>query len=234
MKRFVAIFVTVLTVFVSEAEGQKSASQQLPMMHMSGLLRLVETVPLPGDGYMDHLAVDVNSERLFISGEAAKSIITVDLRAGKVIHVTQGLSAMPKKPFYIPETNEIWATVTDSSVVAISGTTYEVTKTVKLSGYGDPNKGADNAAYDPAAHLIYACVEVFEDFGGSGRPEAIVARSTSLTRKRPSWWAALSSRAVIRRASQSSHRGNGCTSPWEILWEVTAMSRSSISKNAPW
>src|SRR5713101_8098612 len=169
MKRFVAIFVTVLTVFVSEAEGQKSASQQLPMMHMSGLLRLVETVPLPGDGYMDHLAVDVNSERLFISGEAAKSIITVDLRAGKVIHVTQGLSAMPKKPFYIPETNEIWATVTDSSVVAISGTTYEVTKTVKLSGYGDPNKGADNAAYDPAAHLIYAGVEVFEDFGGSGQ-----------------------------------------------------------------
>src|SRR5216683_206781 len=169
MKRFVAIVVTVLTVFVSEAEGQKSASQQLPMMHMSGLLRLVETVPLPGDGYMDHLAVDVKSERLFISGEAAKSIITVDLRAGKVIHVTQGLSAMPKKPFYIPETNEIWATVTDSSVVAISGTTYEVTKTVKLSGYGDPNKGADNAAYDPAARLIYAGVEVFEDFGGSGQ-----------------------------------------------------------------
>src|SRR5260370_17332125 len=60
-------------------------------------------------------------------------------------------------------------TLTDSTVVAISGTTYEVTKTVKLSGYGDPNRGADNAAYDPAAHLIYAGVEVFEDFGGSGQ-----------------------------------------------------------------
>src|SRR6266852_1594024 len=169
MKRFVAIFVTVLTVFVLRSAGQHSASQQLPMMHMSGLLKLVETIPLPGDGYMDHLTVDVKGQRLFISGEAAKSLITVDLRAGKVIHVTQGLSAMPKKPFYIPETNEIWVTLTDSSVVAISGTTYEVTKTVKLSGYGDPNKGADNAAYDPAARLIYACVEVFEDFGGSGQ-----------------------------------------------------------------
>jgi DNA-binding beta-propeller fold protein YncE len=169
MKTGFAIFVTLLTFFVSRADGQESVNQQLPMMHMSGLLNLVETIPLPGDGYMDHLTVDVKGQRLFISGEAEKSLIAVDLHAGKVIHVTQGLAAMPKKPFYIPETNEIWVTLTDSSVVAISGTTFEVTKTVKLSGYGDPNKGADNAAYDPAAHLIYAGVEVFEDFGGSGQ-----------------------------------------------------------------
>src|ERR1700681_1156980 len=169
MKMFLAIFVTLLTAMVSRAQAQKSVSQQLPMMHMSGQLHLVETIPLPGNGYMDHLTVDVKGQRLFISGVAEKTIIAVDLRAGKVIHVTQGLAAMPKKAFYIPETNEIWATLTDSSVVAISGTTYEITKTVKLSGYGDPNRGADNAAYDPAAHLIYAGVEVFEDFGGSGQ-----------------------------------------------------------------
>jgi len=169
MKRFLAILVTLLTVFVSQAQGQQSTSQQLPMMHMSGILGLVETIPLPGDGYMDHLTADVKGQRLFISGEAAKSLMTVDLRAGKVIHETKGLSAMPKKPFYLSDTNEVWMTLTDSTVVAISGTTYEVTKTVKLSGYGDPNRGADNAAYDPAAHLIYAGVEVFEDFGGSGQ-----------------------------------------------------------------
>ena len=169
MKRFLAILVTLLTAFVSKAQNQQATNQQLPMMHMSGILGLVETIPLPGDGYMDHLAADVKGQRLFISGEAAKSLIAVDLRAGKVIHETKGLSAMPKKPFYLPETNEVWMTLTDSTVVAISGTTYEVTKTVKLSGYGDPNRGADNAAYDPAAHLIYAGVEVFEDFGGSGQ-----------------------------------------------------------------
>jgi len=159
----------MLTAFVSKVQGQQSTSQQLPMMHMSGILGLVETIPLPGDGYMDHLAADVKGQRLFISGEAAKSLIVVDLHAGKVIHETKGLSAMPKKPFYLPETNEVWVTLTDSTVVAISGTTYEVTKTVKLTGYGDPNRGADNAAYDPAAHLMYAGVEVFENFGGSGQ-----------------------------------------------------------------
>src|ERR1700737_5453934 len=138
MKRFLAILVTLLTAFVSRAQGQESVSQQLPMMHMAGILGLVETIPLPGDGYMDHLTVDVKGQRLFISGEAAKSLIIVDLAAGKVIHETKGLSAMPKKAFFLPDRNEIWVTLTDSSVVVISGTTYEVTKRVKLSGSGDP------------------------------------------------------------------------------------------------
>ena len=168
MKWFVAFLMTLLAV-VGLAQAQQSVSQQLPMMHMAGILGLVETIPLPGDGYMDHLAADVKGQRLFVSGEAAKSLITVDLRAGKVIHETKGLSAMPKKPVYLPESNEVWVTLTDSSVVAISAATYEVTKTVQLSGYGDPNRGADNAAYDPSTHLIYAGVEVFEDFGGSGQ-----------------------------------------------------------------
>src|SRR6266436_3685630 len=156
MKRFLAILVTLLTAFVSKAQGQQATNQQLPMMHMSGILGLVETIPLPGDGYMDHLAADVKGQRLFVSGEAANSLIVVDLRAGRVIHETKGLSAMPKKPFYLADTDEVWTTLTDGSVVAISGSTYEVIKTVKLSGYGDPNRGADNAAYDPANQLIYA------------------------------------------------------------------------------
>src|SRR5580693_2364339 len=129
MKRLLVVLAALLTAFVAKAQ-----SQQLPMMHMSGLLGLVETIPLPGDGYMDHLTVDVKGQRLFISGEAEKVLITVDLRAGKVIHVTKGLSAMPKKPFFLPDTNEIWVTLTDSTVAAISGTTYEITKTVPLSG----------------------------------------------------------------------------------------------------
>src|SRR5580700_2305611 len=168
MKKLLAIFVTMLSVFLSQAQGQYMTGQQLPMTHMSGILRLAETIPLPGDGYMDHLTVDVSGQRLFISGEAAKSVISVDLRAGKVIHLTEGLPAMPKKPFYLADSNEVWLTLTDSSVVAVSASTYEVTKVVHLSAFGDPNRGADNAAYDPATHLLYAGVEVFEDFGGSG------------------------------------------------------------------
>jgi len=168
MKKALAVFVILFAAYVLKARAQYSTGQQLPMTHMSGLLNLAETIPLPGDGYMDHLAVDVKGRRLFISGEAAKSLIVVDLRAGKVIHETKGLADMPKKSFYLPGSDEIWLELANSSVIAISGSTYEVTKTVPLSGFGDPNRGADNGAYDPATHLIYACVEVFEDFGGSG------------------------------------------------------------------
>jgi DNA-binding beta-propeller fold protein YncE len=160
--RLIVLAASIVVIFAGVwAEQPATAPPLMPMMHMSGLLRLVETIPLPTDGYMDHLAADVRGQRLFIAGEAAKSLIVVDLRAGKVIHETRGLSAMPKKLFYLPDTNEIWLTLTDSSVVAISGAGYEVTQTVKLPAYGNPDKGGDNAAYDPATHLFYAAVEVF-------------------------------------------------------------------------
>ena len=48
MKRLLVVLAALLTAFVAKAQAQ-----QLPMLHMSGLLGLVETIPLPGDGYMD-------------------------------------------------------------------------------------------------------------------------------------------------------------------------------------
>ena len=170
---FLSVILALSVVVGAWAQQSPSRPPQLPMVHMSGLLRLVETIPLPTEGYMDHLAADVKSQRLFIAGEAAKSLLVVDLRSGKMIHETTGLPAMPKKLFYVPDTNEVWFTLTDSSVVAVSGAGYQVTKTVKLSAYGNADKGADNAAYDPSTNLFYAAVEVFtsgeqvESGGGS-------------------------------------------------------------------
>jgi DNA-binding beta-propeller fold protein YncE len=168
MKKSIVLLALLSVMSVANARAQYTTGQQLPMTHMSGILNLVETIPLPGDGYMDHIAVDVKGQRLFISGEAAKSLIVVDLRAGKVLHETKGLADMPKRSFYLPDSDEIWLELANSSAIAISGSTYEIIKTVPLAGFGDPNRGADNGVYDPATHLIYACVEVFEDFGGSG------------------------------------------------------------------
>jgi len=116
MEKPVAIVIGALTFSMTVAlNTQAQSKSQRPMEHMSGLLRLVETIPLPVDGYMDHLTVDVKDQRLFIAGEAAKSLLIIDLRAGKVIHETKGLAAMPKKPIYVPETNEVWTTLTNST-----------------------------------------------------------------------------------------------------------------------
>lgn len=154
MKNYVAIFLALCTVSVSIGRGQS-----LPMQTMSGLLRLVQTTPLPLEGYIDHMTVDAKGQRLFISGEYSHSFITVDLRSGTVMHETKGLGGAPRKPFYIPETNEIWVDLGDNTVVAISGSSYEVVKTVELTGgKGAQKRDPDNAAYDPARHLYYAAI----------------------------------------------------------------------------
>jgi DNA-binding beta-propeller fold protein YncE len=170
MKRYLGLLLALSLVFAPKVRGQAA-----PAEATTGVLRLAQTIPLPTQGYMDRIAVDVKGQRLFISGEHNHTLVVVDLKAGKAIHETP-LAASPKKPVYLPDTNEIWVNLEDASVVAISGTTYEITKTVPLAGFGDPNRGGDNGAYDPNTHLFYAAVEVFtpdalEAFKG-GKPIA--------------------------------------------------------------
>jgi DNA-binding beta-propeller fold protein YncE len=163
MKTYRGILLALFMAFIPTARGQQAPASAppplIPWVTMSGLLRLAQTIPLPTEGYMDHLAVDVKGQRLFITGEANRTLITVDLRAGKVSQVTKGLGGNPRKAFYLPETNEIWTDLGDNTVVAISGTTYEVSKTVELTGgRGARGRTPDNGAYDPATHLYYAAI----------------------------------------------------------------------------
>src|SRR5580704_1876218 len=104
MKTWARALLVVFALFGTlRALGQEKR-KQLPMVHMVGLLGLVETIPLPTDGWMDHLAVDLKNQHLFISGEYSKSFVVVDLRSGKVIHNTTGLGGPPRKPFFDPKT----------------------------------------------------------------------------------------------------------------------------------
>ena len=169
MKSYVAALLTLLTVFVvSTAVGQEKYNKQLPMVHMAGLLKLAETIPLPTEGYMDHLTADLKNQHLFISGENNKSFVVVGLREGKVLHETQGLGGNPRKPFFDPKSNEIWVDLGDNTVVSIDASTFEVTKTVELSGgKGAPKRTPDNAAYDPVRGLYYAGVGTSGTMEGS-------------------------------------------------------------------
>src|SRR3989441_6545898 len=119
MKTYRALLFALPLLFIPAARGQQSPPPAppplMPMTTMSGLLRLVQTIPLPTEGYMDHIAVDVKGQRLFITGEANRSLIVVDLRAGKVTQEVKGLGGNPRKPFYLPETNEIWTDLGDNT-----------------------------------------------------------------------------------------------------------------------
>ena len=159
MKRYATILFLFCMMSVCKASAQQTSkpyvNRQAPMVHMTGLLRLVETIPIPTEGYIDHLSYDLKNQHLFISGENNKTLVVVDMKAGKVIHETP-LGGNPRRPFFDAATNELWLDLGDNTAVAISGTTFEVTKTVELTGGKNAaHRDPDNAAYDPAKGLYY-------------------------------------------------------------------------------
>jgi DNA-binding beta-propeller fold protein YncE len=153
---------TLCVLLLSKAGAQESSKEyvnrQEPMVHTSGLLQLVETIPLPTEGYMDHLTYDLKKQHLFLSAENNKKVVVVDMKAGKVIHETP-VGGNPRKPFFNAATNELWVDIGDNTVVALDGTTFEVTKTIELTGgKGAPGRDPDNAAFDAAKGLYYVAV----------------------------------------------------------------------------
>src|SRR5262245_34630750 len=55
-------------------------------------LRLVQTVPLPHvEGRMDHMAVDLQAQRLFVAALGNNTLEVLDLQAGTHLHTITGL-----------------------------------------------------------------------------------------------------------------------------------------------
>ena len=103
MNPHAAVILTLSVILVSHASAQQQSKEyvnrQAPMEHMSGLLRLVETIPIPTEGYMDHLSYDLKGQHLFLSAENNQEVVVIDMKAGEVIHKTK-VSGNPRKPFF--------------------------------------------------------------------------------------------------------------------------------------
>jgi hypothetical protein len=91
MKTRLAILLTSLIAFIPSAQAQ---AEPMP--------KLIGYITLPVEGWMDHMAVDVKGQRLFVPAEQQKAIEVVDLRAGKVIHTITGFDGNPRKTIYLP------------------------------------------------------------------------------------------------------------------------------------
>ncbi len=184
MRIYGAVVLTLCTIFVSKIRAQQQSKEyvnhQAPMQHMSGLLRLVETIPLPTEGYMDHLSYDLKNQRLFLSAENNKEIVVVDMKTGKVIQETK-VGGNPRKPFFDPTTNELWVDLGDNTVVALNGATFEVAKTIELTGgKGAPGRDPDNAAFDAAKGLYYVAVRTTVEGNKEGSIEVVDTRAAKL------------------------------------------------------
>src|SRR6202162_5773277 len=140
MKRIFALFLLLMLGFVAGGRGQATAP-----------LKLIQKIPLPDvAGDFDHMAIDIQGQRLFVPAEEHQTVEVVDLRAGKRIRTISDVS-WPSTVAYHPQSNTIFVTDrSDGSVKVFSGETYELVKTIKLV------TGPDNATYDPATQLFYS------------------------------------------------------------------------------
>jgi WD40 repeat protein len=113
-------------------------------------LDLTATIPLPEiSGRIDHMAVDVKGQRLFVSALGKGSVEVVDLAAGKCTERIIGLKD-PQGILYIPDLNLLAvACGKDGTVHLYNGITLLPTKTI------DFKNNADDLRYDPAARRLY-------------------------------------------------------------------------------
>ncbi|MDB5306183.1 MAG: hypothetical protein JWO38_385 [Gemmataceae bacterium] len=112
-------------------------------------LKLVQTIQLDGaEGRLDHFALDVKGDRLFVASLSNNSLDVVDLKAGKPVKQIprqgkiQGVA-------YAPELDRIFVgNGVDGVCNVFDGKTYELLHTLKLPA-------ADNVRYNPGTGLVY-------------------------------------------------------------------------------
>lgn len=129
-------------------------------------LRPVQTIALPNvEGRIDHLAVDLQSQRLFLAALGNNTLEVIDLKAGKVIRSVKGVHE-PQGVAFIPDANAVYvANGGDGNCDALAADSLAPLRTVRFSG------DADNLRYDAATKLLYVgygdgAIGIFEALTG--------------------------------------------------------------------
>ena len=113
-------------------------------------LTLTRTIPLPNvTGRLDHFAIDLKGQRLFMAGLSNNTVEIFDLAAGNRIQTIPGCSK-PQGLAFLPAQNHlVIANGISGEVQILDGSTF---KAIKIFG-GMPK--ADNVRYDAKSDLIY-------------------------------------------------------------------------------
>ena len=139
------LFLCAIFFSISLTAGQQDpATAEAP-------LRLAKTIPLPPEvkGHFDHLAIDLERHRLFITPEDFKAVLVIDYENGRVIHTISGISK-PHAIFYRPDLNRLY--VTDGiagELKIVDGNSYAILKSIPLQ------KDADAIGYDFSTKQLY-------------------------------------------------------------------------------
>ena len=139
MKKFFNILVIGLTALAVRAQAKESAP-----------LRLVQTIPLTNvEGRIDHMAMDLKGQRLFVAALGNNTVEVLDLRAGNRIRSITGLHE-PQGVGFIAEFNRIFVANGKSGACDVfDGSSFQLIKSVTFSD------DADNVRYDAKARRVY-------------------------------------------------------------------------------
>jgi DNA-binding beta-propeller fold protein YncE len=135
--------VSLISLMATTLIGDIKAQETAP-------LRFVQAIPLPNvEGRIDHLAVDLKGQRLFVAALGNNTVEVIDLKAGNRVHTITGLRE-PQGVGFIPESNKLYvANAKGGACDIFEGATLKRVKSVKFSD------DADNVRYDAAAGRVY-------------------------------------------------------------------------------
>src|SRR5574337_2044101 len=139
MKRLHAVLLLALATPIVTAHAQDTT----PLRH-------VTTIPLPGvTGRIDHLAIDLKGQRLFVAALGNDSLEVLDLHAGRHMRSIGGLRE-PQGVLFILASRQIVVTNGQSGTVdMLNGISLALEK--RVASFDD----ADNIRYDPATNSLY-------------------------------------------------------------------------------
>jgi DNA-binding beta-propeller fold protein YncE len=110
-------------------------------------LVLAKTIPLPEvQGGFNHMSVDVEHQRLFVTATTKKTVEIIDLRSGKTERSLTGDG--PAAALFAPEFNQLYVT-RGHNVCIYNGTSFDLVTTVPL------DSSLDELQYDPNGKRLY-------------------------------------------------------------------------------
>src|SRR5215203_6761943 len=119
-------------------------------VHKTSALRRIQTISLPGvEGRIDHLAVDLADQRLFIAALENNTLEVVDLKTGKQIDEIDGLQE-PQGLAFVPASHELIVTNGGGGTADI----YDA-RSLERHLQVDLGSDPDNVRYDPATDRAY-------------------------------------------------------------------------------
>ena len=113
-------------------------------------LKLEKTIQLPDvQGRIDHMSIDVKTQRLFVSALGNNTVEVIDLKAGKRANTITGLKE-PQGVLFVADNGRLFvASSKDGTVKMFDGTSLKLLKTIE---YGDD---ADNLRFDSNRQRVY-------------------------------------------------------------------------------